>query len=33
MKKINLVTVILVLIVIASIVGRIKPGYGFHDGV
>ena len=33
MKKVNLFTIVLVLVVIASFVGRVKWGYGFHDGV
>jgi hypothetical protein len=31
-KKANLLTLILVLVALASFVARVKWGYGFHEG-
>ena len=31
-KHINLVAVILVVLALASVLGKIKPGYGFSNG-
>jgi hypothetical protein len=33
LRKINLVTVVMVALALASFVARMKWGYGFYDGV